>query len=240
MSNPLQQSGRAGATLVTIRVSLFALFALSMASPARADRIIAGSLLYPGGAAPLEITLLGEGFAFDGRANRLSGIFRPWMQCLVPECRPGGSVDLHAHFEGLDLPGTVMLGSQTFLNVGSLASPSSLVGTWTGMLPIPPGFESGALSAPFTFTGLFSYVGSPGVFERLDLLGGGTATAVFAQQPAFPGALALESIRYDFETLASPTPEPASMLLLGSGCAALLAARRLRRAGAKRSNDLDA
>ena len=227
-----------GATMVRVRCWLFAGLFLAMASPARADRITAGSLIYPGGGAPIEVTLLAPGFTFDGRASRFSGILMPWDRCRDPECFPGGSVPLTAHFSGMDLPGTATLGSQTFVRVGSLASTSSMNGTWTGALHFPLGFQGGTLSAPFAFTGLFEYESAPGEFGRLELFGAGTATAVYSQQSVFfPGSLGLDAIRYDFEAAASPTPEPASMLLFGSGLAGLIAARRLRRAGASRSDD---
>ena len=225
--------------MVTVRVAVFVAFAVLMASPARADRITAGSLIYSGSGVPIDVTLHADGFRFDGRASHFSGIFMPWMQCVVPECLPGVTVDLWAHFSGMDLPGTATVGTQTYLNVGSLASTSGALGTWRGSLPIPLGFQSGALTAPFTFTGLFSFEERPGAPRVLNLFGGGTATAVFTPSglSEFPGALALQSIRYDFEPEAAPTPEPASMFLLVTGLAGVAAARRLRRSGLDRSND---
>ena len=115
-----------------------------------------------------------------------------------------------------------------YLNVGSLAAPSSLLISLTGTLAIPADFVSGIVTAPFVFSGQFFYerFGTGAVF---DLFGSGVATAAFRPMTAFPGALALDSLTYEFGADVSPTPEPASMVLLGSGFAALLAARRLRR-----------
>jgi len=125
-----------------LRVLLLVIVGLALASPARADRITAGSLTYPRAGAPLDITLTSLEFRFDGRASAFGGIFMPWAQCMVPECVPGVTVDLRAHFSGLDLPGTAAVGTQTIPSVGSAASSAFLVATWSGALQIPPAFHS--------------------------------------------------------------------------------------------------
>jgi len=213
--------------IATTRILWLAAVALLVASPARADRITAGALTYVSGGEPLTITLSSEDFTFDGQASRFSGIFRPWIQCLDLACGPGTTVDLYATFSGGDLPGTATVGTQTFTNVGSLASSSSLLATWTGALAIPADFASGVLSAPFAFSGLFFFERDTAMPQVLDLSGSGTATATFRPNTAFPGSLVLDSLRYDFD--ASASPEPASMILLGSGLAGLIAMRSRRK-----------
>jgi hypothetical protein len=213
--------------IATTRVLGLAAVALLISTPARADRITAGALIYSSGGGPLTVTLASEDFTFDGRASHFSGVFKPWIQCLVPECGPGTTVDLFATWSGGDLPGTATVGDQALPNVGSLSSSSSLLATWTGALAIPADFESGALTAPFEFSGLFFFERETAMPQVLDLSGSGRATANFRSSTAFPGSLVLDSIRYDFEAAASP--EPASMILLGSGLAGLLARRALRK-----------
>lgn len=217
--------------IATVRVLLLAALALLVSVPASADRITIGTLIYVQGGSPLTVTLRSDSFTFDGRASHLGGVFMPWLQCSVPECGAGSTVDLFSHWSGGDLPGTATLGDRAFTNVGSQASTSSLFATWTGSLPIPAGFESGVLAAPFEFFGVFSFQPEPGGFGRLDLVGNGMATATFRPySPEFPGALFLESIRYDFNAAdVAPTPEPTSVLLLGSGLTGILAARARRR-----------
>jgi hypothetical protein len=76
-----------------------------------------------------------------------------------------------------------------------------------------------AFSAPFTMTGDVRHTsdefGPPDYFA--ELIGSGTATIRFTKSPFFVDAL---SVTYDFSPGATPTPEPGSLLLLGSGFAA--------------------
>lgn len=217
--------------IATVRVLLFSALLLLISVPASADRITAGTLIFVEGGGALRVQLRSDSFTFDGSASRFSGIFTPWMQCLVPECFAGTIVDLFALWSGGDLPGTATVGDRTFTSVGSLSTSSSLFATWTGTLPIPSGFESGVLTAPFDFSGTFFFENLPGDFGRLDLAGAGTATATFRPySDAFPGALSVQSIRYEFAAIdVAPTPEPASVFLLGTGLAAILAARAHRK-----------
>ena len=95
------------------RVLLAAALTLLMTSPAYADRIAAGAVTYVAGGGPITVHLASDAFTFDGRASRFSGVFMPWLQCSVPECVPGGTVDLHAFWSGMDLPGTATLDGET-------------------------------------------------------------------------------------------------------------------------------
>jgi hypothetical protein len=199
---------------------------LSIAAPARAEplHITSGALawsLAQGG--PPRITLTGTGFTFDGRGG--TGVFMARDQCLVPECVPGTAVDLHATWSGSDLPGTATLGGRTFTPVGSLASDASLLASWSGELLLPADFSGGAVSAPFWFSGLFFYSSEPTAMTGpLDLFGQGRATLTFAPSSVAPGTFALSAARYEFG--GSPVPEPASMVLIGTGLAGLAALRR--------------
>ena len=190
-------------------------------------QITSGSLIHGGSlTSPRSLTLAGGGFTFEG--TPVSGLVTPIEQCSFPECTGGVVVNLRARWVGLDLPGTATFEERTFTNVGGLASDSSLSAEWTGTLTIPPAFTGGDLTAPFLFSGLFRF----DLFEEgardVGLFGGGLATLTLAPHAGHPGAFRVESLVYQFGS-PEPIPEPASMLLMGTGLAGLAAVRRRRR-----------
>jgi hypothetical protein len=103
----------------------------------------------------------------------------------------------------------------------------------SGDVVLPPttadAFE---LESPFLFQGMASIwsVDSPAqaFLGDFSLVGHGTATTRLER---FGTGYAVSGFRYEFANdTASPTPEPASMLLLGTGLVAAWQSRRLRRA----------
>jgi hypothetical protein len=205
-----------------------ALAILGLAVPAGAEtiQISSGAFIWvrSSGDAP-DVTLAGSGFTFEGAATE--GIFAPKTQCDVPECTGGTTVDLRLFFSGGDLPGDVILNGQTFDDIGGLASTASLLAEWTGSLVIPNGFTGGALTAPFAFSGRFSFADASQLQQFVDLVGSGIATLGFRELPDESGAFFLTSATYAFQE-ASPVPEPMSMMLVGTGLAGLAASRRRR------------
>lgn len=204
---------------------------LALAVPARAEtiQITSGALGWDRPGTGLSVSLAGDSFVFLGSPDLTGGIFSPWIQCFVPECTSGVTVDLRSFWAGKDLPGTAAYQGITYPQVGSLDSPNQLLAEWTGTLDIPGGFTGGVLTAPFGFSGLFQF--APDLTQptqRLDLVGSGLASLTFAPFPNEPGTFLLTSVRYEFEDSGDVVPEPMSMVLVGTGLAGMAALRRRR------------
>jgi PEP-CTERM motif len=189
--------------------------------------IISGSLVLNPFNGP--ITLVGDrGFTFESGVNVSGGFFLPWEQCdnlHSPEpCLPGSSLGLTATWLGNDVTGPATLDGVTYSAVGSLSSSSSMNVQFLGTAVLPPLSSSATVTAPFTFEGSFFHP-VDGMTVNDPLTGSGFATLLFS--PTANGTWHLDSARYDFGN-PSPTPEPASLLLMGSGILALAAFVRSR------------
>jgi hypothetical protein len=209
---------------------------LLLAGSARAEpiQITAGGFIWiPPIASTHPIAFSGGDFAFSGFGAG-TGVFLPYLQCGVPECLAGTTVDLRSHWSGGDLRGTVTYNGTTYAPIGGQSQDAAgLLAEWNGSLTIPAGFTGGALSAPFTFTGRFS--GPAGSSIVTFLTGHGTATLHFDPYPpdlagGVTGALRFQSASYLFDASA-PVQEPASLVLIGSGLAGVAALRRRRGRG---------
>lgn len=205
--------------------------------PASADsiRITSGAFAYPATGGVPVISLNGEGFTFTANTSTTDAYIKPFEQCSVPECHAGTTVGLDTRASGSGLRGgTATYHGTTYQHFeGFGAFDPAMILSWDGSVVIPSGFTGGTLTAPFAFSGVFTYwTGSTTGFQRLELFGSGTATVTLLpySNGLFPGSFRGTGVRFDFEA-ADPTPEPASLILLGTGLAGIAVARRRQRRG---------
>jgi PEP-CTERM motif-containing protein len=142
---------------------------------------------------------------------------------------PGDSISLDANVSSIDGGGTVEFAGVSYtVDSAQLSSPGDAavrLGPLAGRVILPPLSPSASLSLPFELARSFLVLnnGSPGLIE-IPLIGKGTATLNVVANRFGEPLWELSSLRYDF----APIPEPATVLLVGSGMFAL-AARRYRR-----------
>ncbi len=167
-----------------------------------------------------------RGFSMTGYVDIVGGIYGPWEKCSDPVCGSGVAIPLFAYWSGNDLPGVATFEGKTYPKLGSA---DVAQGAWVKFFgtAIAPSLDAGStatVTAPFTFQGLFTQpVGSDpySLTVNHDLVGSGTAT-LWLEKGYDGTSWRVTASRYDFV----PTPEPATLVLVGSGLALAFARRR--------------
>ena len=213
----------------TVAGALLLAFALlPLRASADPVQITSGLLTSSGALMSGDFQLVGEGFDVTGFAE--PGVVFPSLTCFP--CTVGDPIDLRTRYLGTigNLSGTV--DGTTYSSIrfgGSMEFQAPTV-------PAPSTAGAFTLTRTFTFdstlTGFlnFNTENEEIAFEKL-LAGQGTVTASFVAvpNPDGPPLFNFESVRYEFTQATpgpDPVPEPATLLLFGSGLAAALRYRK--------------
>jgi len=201
------------------------------ATPALADpiNILSGSVFIP----PTDIgpaTLVGTpSFTFAG-GSRLPNFVGLFGQCSVPECPPGTTININLDLSGAagSLGGTMTVGGNEYGVSDNINANSDLFLHFDGSFIAPAmGPALATVSAPFSLTGQAFAVNSLGETVLNNQIFGhgiGTVTLVpYNPAAGFPPSWMTRDVRFDF---LQPTPEPATLLLIGAGTLVPLMRRR--------------
>jgi len=173
-----------------------------------------------------------RGFSWNGSVSSGESRIDPLGQCFP--CAPTPDFSVGLQLGTFSIPRSIVtLDGQTYSDLNGLNSVNFLFLELAGATVLPPVSGSAiAIHAPFKVDdrSFFEFEITPGMpseLGRARLRGKGTATVTFLADSSLP-VWEFSSARYDFQ----PTPEPATLLLVGGGAMLLFRLKpRARRSG---------
>ena len=213
------------------RAALLLGIALSMPAAAAADTIAITAGTLHGEPAGARIHLEGSGLVLDGSGDVTGGRWELGGFCRgTPDvCGPGSTTSLLASWNDHDFPGNATLNGRSFTLGMQTSTQGSAFVEFTGsaVLPLFTGAERITVTAPFAFRGsiLTPIDEVTGSSTLVFLTGRGNATINMIWNTTAGGAWQFENALYRFSAT-DPVPEPATILLVGSGITALALRRR--------------
>jgi len=214
-------------------MAVVGVLSLTVTGEVRAEpiRISGGSLVFVD-VNPGQLSIVGNrGFSSDGVVDSSETNVGPIANCLFT-CEPGSTIESRVDIFGSAFGGTVTLDGHTYEDVNSPVSGNSLTLNLSGTIDLPP-FRNApvTISAPFDADGFFQHVDDPfdpqgSPFFDVPIQGSGTVTLNLTPNSGLFWHLNFP-FRYDF--VATATPEPATLTMIGGPLvAALIRARRRR------------
>jgi hypothetical protein len=211
--------------------------ALLFATAAAAEpiRIISGFATAPSLSSSGVISIQGtQGFSLEGGLTHGEGRIDPFTFCFP--CLPGTTISVGAFQGGASFPGTATLEGTSYTDISDVDSTESVFLELFGRTVIPA-----FTGAPVTITAPFTVEGGFNLFldgVTVPIRGQGIASILLQPQPV-PGGAPPEwyvgGVRYDFNNL-TPVPEPATILMVAGGLAAIARSARRRRKDASSSD----
>ena len=174
-----------------------------------------------------------RGFSMQGGVPTDETNVDPVHECSMA-CAPGSTISVGVGIFGSGFDGTATLDGKTYPDVNGQLSLNHVGITLTGTADLPA-LEAAPVTvhAPVIATGTF-FLGEAAPPFSVPINGRAIFTMNLAPGPPGSGYWHLLNARYDF--VATPTPEPATLVLVGGGVLAAIRARKPRARSAASSS----